>query len=103
MKLSQLKDIINSYSVNERNLDAEVVVVVKLPYATVGGTPCVEIKNVSMGFDWDAGKFQLFPAENLQEADVPFAEKFSDLQKKYGWSQYEKRGLESELKSLRKS
>lgn len=31
----------------------------------IGGTPCVEVETVAAGFDWDAGKLMIYPAQPL--------------------------------------
>lgn len=103
MKLSELRRLVNLYC--EHRLpheDQDVVIQVKLPYATVGGTPCVGVKNVSHGFDWDAGKFMLLTAEPLSPPDEKFHEQFKELQGKCGWLQYENRNLKAEIKRIRK-
>lgn len=36
---------------------------------TVGGTPCVDVKYINTGFDWDKGKLILTPEKLLRETD----------------------------------
>jgi hypothetical protein len=104
MKLSELHRLINVYHNEERMVreDPEVVIQVKLPYSTVGGQPTVPVKFISMGFDWDAGKFMIAPEENLTPADRDFAEKMKKMQEDLGWAKYENRGLKAEIKKLKK-
>jgi hypothetical protein len=83
MKLSELKRIIDLTLENGKQ-DPEVMVVIKMPYATVGSHPMVKVKSVSNGFDWEAGKFMIWPEENLQQFDVDFSEKFKDLERTMG-------------------
>lgn len=101
MKFSELNRICNLLS-NDRYADVKIEIVVKKPFGTIGGTPTVPVKNMYMGFDWDNGKFLIYPEENLMEYDVDFGEKFRELQKKNGELQYENMGLKSELKRLKK-
>ncbi len=102
MKLSELHRIVNLLHKPDHYIDPEVTVVIKLPYATIGAHPMVTIKNASMGFDWEAGKFMLWPDENLTYLDTDFKKKFSDMQTKCGGLEYENRYLKSEIKRLRK-
>lgn len=101
MKFSELVRIVNLDNMERMN-DCEVKIVVKKPFDTIGGTPSVPVKNVYMGFDWDNGKFLIYPEENVMEYDVDFGEKFRELQKKNGDLHYENRGLKSEVKRLKK-
>jgi hypothetical protein len=104
MKLSELHRLVNVYHNEERMMreDPEVVIQIKLPYSTVGGQPTVKVKHISMGFDWDAGKFMIAPEENLTPADRDFGEEMKKMQEDLGWAKYENRGLKAEIKKLRK-
>jgi hypothetical protein len=101
MKFSELVKIVNLHK-NHNNTDYDIRIVVKMPFDTIGGTPSVPVKSAYFGFDWDSGKFLIYPEENLMEYDVDFGEKFRELQKKNGDLQYENRGLKSEVKRLKK-
>lgn len=100
MKVSELKKALAH--INGRYEDDEVVVVVKTPHQTVGGTPIVPVSHANAGFDWDNGKFMIFPEEKLQKADIDYDEKYAKLEKDYGWLYYENRNLKNEIKKLRK-
>lgn len=103
MRLSELHRLVNLfYQPDQPHRDQDVVVQVKLPYVTIGGTPCVGVKQASSGFDWDAGKFMLITDEPLSTPDEKFQEQFRELQKKHGWLEYENRNLKAEIKRLRK-
>lgn len=104
MKLSELHRLVNVYHSEERMVreDPEVVIQVKLPYSTVGARPSVSVKFISMGFDWDAGKFIITPEENLTPSDRDFAEKMRKMQEDLSWADYEKRNLKAEIKKLKK-
>lgn len=102
MQLRQLRDTIKRLEINPRSLDADVKIVIKKPYATIGAVPMVGVKSVQLGFDWEAGSFMIYPEENLMQNDVDFAKKFGDLQKKNGDLHYENMGLKSEVKRLQK-
>ena len=102
MQLRQLRDTIKRLEMNPRCLDADVKIVVKLPYTTIGAAPMVHVKSVQLGFDWEAGSFMIYPEETLMPHDVDFGEKFRELQKKNGDLHYENMGLKSEVKRLKK-
>lgn len=102
MQLRQLRDTIARLEMNPRNLDADVKIVIKKPYQTVGAIPMVYVKSVQMGFDWEAGSFMIYPEEQLMQHDVDFEQKFLEVQKKNGVLHYENMGLKSEVKRLHK-
>jgi len=102
MKLSELHRLVNVYQERMMREDPEVVIQVKLPYSTVGGQPTVPVKFISMGFDWDAGKFIITPEENLTPADRDFAEQMKKMQDDLGWTKNENRALKAEIKRLKK-
>jgi hypothetical protein len=104
MKLSELHRLVNAHHREERMVreDPEVVIEIKLPYSTVGARPTAKIKHISMGFDWDAGKFIITPEENLTPADRDFAEQMKKMQDDLGWTKNENRALKAEIKKLKK-
>ena len=101
MKLSELKRIVERYDSLERE-DSEVVVQIKLPYSTVGGSPFVKVKNVYPGFDWDQGKFFIIPEEDVTPSDRDFAKQMKEMQDRAGWADYENRNLKAEIRRLKK-
>jgi hypothetical protein len=82
--------------------DNEVMIAIKLPYTTIGAIPMVPVKSATSGFDWENGKFILRAEEELTPADRDFAKQMKDMQDKWGWAEYENRGLKAEIKRLRK-
>ncbi len=54
MKLSELKRIAERYD-SLGGEDEEVVIQIKLPYSTVGGSPFVKVKTVYSGFRLGSG------------------------------------------------
>lgn len=103
MKLSELKKYIDRHIEFMRSdEDPEVVIQIKLPYSTVGGSPFVKVKTVQMGFDWDHGKFFLYPEENLTPSDRDFAKQMTDMQTRAGNADYENRNLKAEIRRLQK-
>jgi hypothetical protein len=102
MKLSELKKLVERYDLNSYHDDPEVVIQIKLPYSTVGGTPFVKVKNVYPGFDWDQGKFFIIPEEDVTPSDRDFAKQMQEMQDRAGWADYENRNLKAEIKRLKK-
>jgi hypothetical protein len=96
MKVSELKVILEH---EDDNLD--VMILINLPYTTVGSRPMVGIESVYGGFDWEAGRLMIKPAEGLTPTDRDFAKQMKDMQDKLGWSDYENRNLKAEIKKLR--
>jgi len=102
MKLSELHRIVNLYHREDHYEDPVVVINIKLPYSTVGGQPTVPVKNISMGFDWDQGKFMITPEEGLTPSDRDFAKQMREMQERAGWADYENRNLKAEIRRLQK-
>ena len=100
MNVNDLADCLRGFT---KKHEWGVVIEVKKPFTTVGGTPFVEVKSVRAGFDWDKGKIFLVPETPLTNEDVDFAKKFKELQDKAGWLEYENRGLKAEIKKLKKT
>jgi len=101
MKLSELKRLVDLYHRDSRD-DDEVVIQIKLPYSTVGGSPFVKVKNVYPGFDWDQGKFFIIPEEDVTPSDRGFAKQMQEMQERAGWADYENRNLKAEIRQLKK-
>lgn len=101
MKLSELKRIVERYD-SLGGEDEEVVIQIKLPYSTVGGSPFVKVKTVYSGFDWDQGKFFFIPEEDLCPSDRDFAKQMREMQDRAGWADYENRNLKAEIRQLKK-
>lgn len=103
MKLSELHRIVNLLHKPDHYVDPEVTITVTLPYTTIGAHPMVAVKTAGLGFDWEAGKFMLWPEEKLTYVDRDFKKMFTDMQQKCGSLEYENRFLKSEIKKLRKA
>ena len=105
MNLKELKDKIDWLYDEQRNPEERspenitVGIMVKTT-GSVGGAPVIGIKNITMGFDWDAGKLLICPEKDLRiiEADELLA--LRKAHEKDGWAQYENRGLKSDIKKL---
>lgn len=102
MKLSELHRLANLYHHEGHYEDPEVVIKIKLPYSTVGGQPTVKVKSMHMGFDWDSGKFIIYPEEDLTPSDRDFAKQMMEMQERAGWADHENRNLKAEIRRLKK-
>ncbi len=66
MTLTELKNAIDTALQFERNTDnIDVVITTVLPYITYGQRPCMDVRYVGMGFDWESGQFRIEPEEKL--------------------------------------
>ena len=102
MKLSELKRLVNLHHRDGLREDPEVVIKIKLPYNTVGAMPTVKVKSMHMGFDWDSGKFIIYPEEDLTPSDRDFAKQMTEMQERAGWADHENRNLKAEIRRLKK-
>jgi hypothetical protein len=102
MKLSELKQFVDRQLEFNGREDPEVVIRIKMPYTTVGASPTVKVKTVQMGFDWDSGKFMLYPEEDLTPSDRDFAKQMTEMQTRAGNADYENRNLKAEIRRLQK-
>lgn len=96
MKVSDLKTILQ----HARDTD-EVMIRVTLPYATVGAVPMVKVKSASSGFDWENGKFILWPDENLSPSSDKLKEQFKKMEKQCSELFIKNMELEKELRKLK--
>jgi hypothetical protein len=83
MKLSELHHIVNHYwnETKPTHRDQEVMIAIELPYATVGARPMVAVKSASAGFDWEQGKFILYPESNLTPPSDELEQRFKKMEK----------------------
>lgn len=102
MRFSELKRLVDLYHRDGHYEDPQVVIQIKLPYSTVGGTPHVKVKSAYMGFDWDSGRFIITPEEDVTPSDRDFAKQMKEMQERAGWADYENRNLKAEIRRLKK-
>jgi hypothetical protein len=102
MKLSELHRIVNLYHRDGHYEDPEVMIMIKLPYDTVGSRPMVPVKSMSLGFDWEDGKFIIAPEEDLTPSDRDFAKQMKEMQDRAYLADYENRNLKAEIRRLKK-
>ena len=75
MDINQLKETIDLHHPNiDKKNPHEVVIQIASP--GIGATPCVGIKNIYAGFDWDNGKLRVVPEHPLvKQNDINNAER----------------------------
>jgi hypothetical protein len=83
-----------------RKDDLQVVIPV-YRVGSVGGTSYVNVKSVTTGFDWDAGRIFLNTEERLREIDRDEIKTLQDKYDELGWKQYKISGLQRENKKLK--
>jgi hypothetical protein len=81
--------------------DGVTVSIVVKTAGTVGGTPCVGVKSMQSGFDWDNGKLMIFPEKDLRYIEADELERLRKDSDKEGWAQYENVTLKRENKKLK--
>jgi hypothetical protein len=80
--------------------DLQVVIPV-YRVGAVGGTSYVNVKSVTTGFDWDAGRIFLNTEERLREIDRDEIKTLQDKYDELGWKHYEISNLKRENKKLK--
>jgi hypothetical protein len=80
--------------------DLQVVIPV-YRVGSVGGTSYVNVKSVTTGFDWDAGRIFLNTEERLREIDRDEIKTLQDKYEELGWKQYAISNLKRENKRLK--
>jgi hypothetical protein len=101
MKLIELKAILDMYASDPRVCMNDIVVLIQSPNS-IGARPTVKVKYANLGFDWDDGKFILICEQDLMVADNDLINRVRKAEEKYGWADYEMRGLEAQVKRLTK-
>lgn len=109
MKVEEAIELLTGVIARQPNRDWNVVVKVFNP-GTVGGTPCVGVNRLHIGFDWDNGKVMLetdVPLTTLTPEDVAAIHKSAkDGQSWHAFQSYKKqaeriKALEAEIASLK--
>lgn len=106
MNLKDLFDIVERAMIHcDRRHQDPTEINVCIPIQTlpaIGGTPCVDIKSVHNGFDWDMGKLMLYPEKELSLTDRISLDQLREEHKKLGWTAYEVGNLKREIIKLKK-
>jgi len=61
----KLKPILGHDKYKTYDKRGDDIVVIKLSVPNVGGYFCTEVEDVGFGFDWNHGKFIMFPADPI--------------------------------------
>jgi hypothetical protein len=77
------------------------MIVTKLPYQTVGAHPMTKVKAASNGFDWESGKFMIWPERDLYPSNDELVEKFKVMEKQSHELFIKNMELEKELRKLK--
>jgi hypothetical protein len=83
--------------------DDEVMIVTKLPYQTVGAHPMTKVKSATSGFDWESGKFMIWPESDLYPSNDELIEKFKVMEKQSQVLFIKNMELEKEIRRLKKN
>ena len=67
----------------------------------IGGTPCIDVKQVNIGFDWDDHKFMLYSEKDLSLTDHDYLAIMRKEAEDIGWTGYEVKNLKHEIKKLK--
>lgn len=102
MRTKDLKSFVDTFCHKDYPLQDRNVVIAVKRIGQVGGTPSVGVKNIYAGIDWDSGKILIYPEKELMIADDELLKDRQKLVDRIGWLEYEKRGLQSEVRRLRK-
>lgn len=88
MLLKELVDYINNSNI-DINRKINVRIVVNAP-GSIGGTPCVDIKQVGFGIDWDNNTLLIFPENELTRLTLEQVNEISESVKKgNSWHSYQ--------------
>ena len=103
MKLSELKEYIDRImEYAPRDANSEVMIAIKLPYATVGARPMKPITDIMQGFDWQKGKIILSTEEPLMPFDKDIGDQLRKTTDKLVYAQYQNKLLKDEVDKLKK-
>jgi hypothetical protein len=109
MKLEEVIEQLSGVISRQPNREWKLFVKVFNP-GTVGGTPCVSVKHLNVGFDWDNGKVMIetdVPLTTLTPEDVAAIHKSAkEGQSWHAFQSFKKqaeriKALESEITSLK--
>ena len=67
MTLLELKKLIDTHLKDRPHHENDIVCIPNNKPNAVGGLPTTNLQAVGSGFDWDSGKFMLYPEKNMIE------------------------------------
>jgi hypothetical protein len=90
----------NNYGGNRAEL---INVGIKVAHVgTVGGTPVVPVKHLTMGFDWDSNKLIIIPEIEVRSTTRDEVKAIQDAYDKAGWTQLKIDQVDRQNKKLKK-
>lgn len=98
----KVKDLIAALKDEDPELN---VVIDDTRYGTIGASPSVGIHRVAAGFDWDHGKFILFPEKSMTTVDKETIKSMIVYANQAGWrGKYERQiaELTRQLEEIKK-
>ena len=102
MTLEELKEFLEHALRHQRHDPTAMQIGIVVQTAgSVGGTPTVGVKNLSIGFDWDNGKILIYPDKDLREIGRDEIKAIRDKYEELGWSQYKIDNIKRENKQLK--
>jgi hypothetical protein len=101
MNAEELKQLLEKFQTRRDYENARVCIKVER-IGAVGPSPTVEVKNMSMGIDWDKGKLIIYPEKLLREVDADELTAIRKNVEEVGWSYYEYSRLKKENAKLKK-
>lgn len=100
MNIDQLIEQLQRVKATQPNRNWRLVVKVFQP-CSIGGSPCVEVERINIGFDWDAGKVLVetqTPLTALCAGDVAAIHKSAkEGQSWHAYQQYEKHAAQVKI------
>lgn len=91
MKVKQLREALSDVS------DESEVVILDTRFGTIGPSPCIGVRGISEGFDWDNGKLIIHPEKRMTSVDKETVDAMIKSSSDSGWRHKYQREI-SELK-----
>jgi hypothetical protein len=101
MNLRQFYDNLKAIcEYNDDRLDDVTVGVRNHIVGVVGGTPIIEARNVTLGFDWDNRKLIIDTVKPMRETDMDEVAAIRKKHEEIGWTLLKTKNLKAENKKL---
>ena len=101
MNLLEVTTILERIGKDRRSEDFQLVIPVE-KVRSIGSTPAVNVKYISLGFDWDSGRIILWPEEKLRVITENEIKSLRENYEELEWKHYEISNLKRENKRLMK-